>query len=41
MFAQESPPDFDIPGRRESGERPERDSVAAPAFLTFDAPLCR
>src|SRR6185369_92181 len=23
MFAQEPPPDFDVPGRRESGERPE------------------
>src|SRR4051794_10823939 len=23
MFAQEPPPDFDVPGRREPGERPE------------------
>ena len=23
MFAQEPPPDFDVLGRRESGERPE------------------
>src|SRR4051794_7770004 len=23
MFAQEPPPDFDLPGRREPGERPE------------------
>jgi hypothetical protein len=23
MFAQELPPDFDVPGRREPGERPE------------------
>jgi len=24
MFAQEPPPDFDVPGRREPSERPER-----------------
>ncbi|GCE43556.1 hypothetical protein Rhow_007786 [Rhodococcus wratislaviensis] len=39
MFAQEPPPDFDVPGRREPGERPEL--VAEVGLVEVAAPLAR
>jgi hypothetical protein len=39
MFAQEPPPDFDVPGRREPGERPEL--VAEVGLVELPAPPAR
>jgi len=41
MFAQEPPPDFDVPGRRERGERPELVAATAPQHLEGIVRLAR